>query len=68
MRSVEDVGYSCHANSFDGHSQDVVGALFKVRLAQPVMIVARGRMLAEGVFSEEEIGAQFIDGLGQRVG
>ena len=67
MRRMEDVGYSRHANCFNGCSQDMVGPVFKVRLGQPVMVVARKRVLVEGVFREEEIGPEFIDGLGKRV-
>ena len=67
MWRMEDVGYSRHANCFNGCSQDMVGPVFKVRLGQPVMVVAIKRGLVEGVFGEEEIGPKFIDGLGKRV-
>ena len=68
MGRMEDVGYSSHANCIDSQSKDMVGSIFKVRLSQPVMVVARKRRFIDSVFREEEIGAEFIDGLRKRVG
>ena len=67
MWRMGDVRYSRHANCLNGCSQDMVGSVFKVRLGQPVMVVTRKRGLVEGVFREEEICPEFIDGLGKRV-
>ena len=66
MWCMEDVGYSRRANCFNGGSQDMVGPIFEVRLGQPVMVVARKWGLVKGVFREEEIGPEFIDGLRKR--
>ena len=68
MGRMEDVGYSRHANCIDGHSQDMAGPVFKVRPGQPVIVVATKRRFVDGVFREEEIGPEFIDGLRKWLG
>ena len=60
-----DVGYSGHADCFNGWPEDMVGLVFKIRPGHPVMVVARIRGLIEGVFCEEEVGPELIDVLGK---
>ena len=68
MTRMGDVGNSRHANCFNSCSQDMVGSVCKIRPGKPVVGVARERRFAEGIFREEEICPEFVNGLEKQLG